>query len=189
MGRLTRIMKMSNPRLFDIIIGEIQDGLGANIAWLDHVFGRVERLVEMIDGKKYFTPNIYLGRNDYELILPDQKLGNFCFFQLEEPQQISYERGDTNKLTAPFSIVVWVDMRTIEDSDTRNTEAVKRDILRVLNGEIFVRSGWFRINRIYDKAENVFSGYTLDEVDNQFLMQPFCGWKFTGELHISDTCL
>jgi hypothetical protein len=41
---------------------------------------------------------------------------------------------------------------------------------------------------VYERAENVFEGYSLDEVDNQFLMQPFAGLRITGELIVDEEC-
>jgi hypothetical protein len=80
-------------------------------------------------------------------------------------------------------------MRTIEDIDQRDTESVKRQIIRTLNSGIWLRHGSIKVNKIYERAENVFAGFTLDEIDNQFLMHPFCGWRFTGEMGVSDSCI
>jgi hypothetical protein len=41
---------------------------------------------------------------------------------------------------------------------------------------------------VYQTAENVFDGYTLDEVDNQYLMAPFAGFRLTGEMIIDEEC-
>lgn len=189
MSKIERVPIIQNPQLFDKVIASIQRGLADNLGWLTHSFGRAERLAKFIDGRRYYTPNIYVGRNEYELIAPDSGFGNYSFFVLDDPQKISWTVGETSKLTAPFSLVVWVDMRTIEDIDQRNTEAVKQQILRVLNGGFRLRDGAIKITRIYERAENVFAGFSLDEVDNQFLMSPFCGWRFYGEMTISDDCV
>lgn len=189
MRNIERIPMKAHPRLFDIVIGEMQQGLAAQLPWLSHAFGKAERLVKIIQGRRYYTPNVYTGGNDYELIAPDSNFGNYCFFTLDEPQGVAWSAGDMSTVRAPFSVIFWVDMRTIPDAEERNTEAVKRQILRALNGGIFVRSGRFSIARIYERAENIFKGFTLDEVDNQFLMHPFCGWRFEGEIVITDSCL
>lgn len=184
-----RVPIRENPRLFDKAISYIQQGLADNISWLDYVFGRTERLVKSINGKRVYTPNIYVGKNEYEQIEPDSNIGNFCFFVLDEPQKVGYVVGETSEIKVPFSIIVWVDMRTINSNDDRDTESVKRQLLRCLNGEIWMRQGAFTINKIWERAENIFKGFSLDEIDNQFLMHPYCGWRFEGELIIRDDCL
>mgnify|MGYP007022113853 FL=1 len=81
-------------------------------------------------------------------------------------------------------------MRKVDDDDdTRNVEAVKAQVLRALNGGIWVRSGSISVEKIYSRAENVFAGFTLDEVDNQFLMSPFAGWRFEGKMQVNDECV
>lgn len=187
---IERVMKIQRPALFDRCIISLQDGLAKELPWLDHVFGRVERLVKEVGGVRRYTPNIYLGKDEYMLLLPDQGLGNFCYFVMDDPEDVQWNVGERSRLQATFSLVVWVDMRTIDDDDdTRNTEAVKAQVLRALNGGIWVRSGSIRIDNIYSRAENVFAGFTLDEVDNQFLMSPFAGWRFEGQMMVNDECV
>lgn len=178
---MERVPIKAHPRLFDALFGEIQKSLDANLIWLDYAFGKAERLVKEVNGRKCYTPNIYVGNNEYEEITPDSGIGNYSFFVLHEPQTISQQgRGLNGTIKSPFSLVVWYDLRTIDEFDERATEAVKEQILHVLN-RTFLKSGRITISRIYERAENIFKEYTLDEVDNQLLMQPFAGLRIDGE--------
>ena len=173
--------------LFDKPIQAIQDAL-AGLSWLNHIFGRSERLVVMKDGRREYTPNVYLGKNEYLRLLPDNtKLGNYCFFVLDEPQVVSVPMGLQNRLRAPFSVIVWVDMRKVETNDARNTEYVKETLLKTIRGT-FHRHGSVELKKVYQRAENVFDGYTLDEVDIQYLMAPFAGFRLTGEMIVDEEC-
>ena len=183
-----KVVKVSNPALFDRCIVSLQDGLAKELPWLDHVFGRAERLVKEQGGVRRYTPNIYLGGDEYLLLLPDQDLGNFCFFVLDDPEDVQWNVGERSRLQGTFSLVVWVDMRTVDDDDTRNTERVKAQILRALNGGIWVRSGSISVAEIYSRAENVFAGFSLDEIDNQFLMSPYAGFRLQGEILAIEEC-
>ena len=185
---IARIYKQpARAYLFDKPIQAIQDALGS-LTWLNHIFGRSERLVQMQNGRRVFTPNVYLGKNEYIPLLPDNtKLGNYCFFILDEPQVVGVSMGIQNRLHAPFSLVVWVDMRKVETNDARNTEYVKETLLKTVRGA-FHRHGSVELSRVYQRAENVFEGYSLDEVDNQYLMQPFAGFRITGELFVDEEC-
>lgn len=187
---IERVLKIQSPELFDRCITSLQDGLADKLPWLDHCFGRVERLVKETEGVRRYTPNIYLGKDEYLLLLPDQGLGNFCYFVMDDGEEVSWSAGDTSRLTATFSLVVWVDMRTVyDDDDTRNTEKVKAEVLRVLNGGIWPRTGAITVSSVYTRAENVYQGFTLDEVDNQFLMSPFAGFRFEGTMYVHDVCV
>lgn len=178
----------TNPVLIDGVIAEIQAQMAQRVEWLNNIFGRVERLVKNVNGRTIYSANQYKGGNEYTLIAPDSGLGNFAFFVVDEPETMDYYRGDRTHFSTPFSLVVWVDMRTIASGENRNTEAVKQEIVRFLNDELRLRSGRMYVNRIFNRAESIFKGFTLDEIDNQFLMQPFCGWRFEGEIEFYDTC-
>lgn len=186
---INRVPTRQNPKLFDKLIAELQKGLADNLPWLTYSFGKAERLVKSINGKRYYSPNVYVGNNEYMDVTPDEVFGNYSFFVLHEPQRISCERGERNEIVAPYSLIVWVDMRKVEPSDERNTEAVKQSILRTLNGMIFPKQGHFSVTKIYERAEKVFEGFTLDEVDNQYLMHPYAGFRFDGEMQIEDECI
>lgn len=187
----TNLPNITSPYLFDKVINEIQQALKNGLPWLDYSFGRAERLVKVIDGKRIYTPNFYEGNDNYEVLLPDDRLRCFSFFVLSEPQELMNRMQTELRIKAPFSLIVWVDLRKVEkvmnQPDQRNTEYVKEQILGVLE-TVFPKKGHFSIQRIYQRAENVFEGFTLDEVQNQFLMSPFAGFRFYGELIVTNDC-
>lgn len=187
---MDRVIKIENPELVDRVINQIQDGLANNLPWLNHVFGRAERLVKSINGKKYYEPHSYITGNEYIPLSPDSHLGNFCFFLVDDPDIINWVPGMQSGHKYPVSIVFWFDMRTITNSaNNRNIEAVKLQIMRILNGGFWLRSGNLVFNRVYEKAENIYKGFNIDEIDNQFLMHPFAGLRFEGEIEISEPCI
>jgi hypothetical protein len=178
----------NNPKLFDKLFAVIQRRLADELPWLDHAFGKAERLVKVIGGKRYYTPNVYVGSNEYEDITPDTTdIGNYSFFTLDDPTIVRHERGARVKYSAPFNLIVWFDLRNIEDDDQRNTEAVKEEVLKALTSTFF-REGSITITRLYERAENVFNGFSFDETENQFLMHPFAGFRINGTAEIEDEC-
>lgn len=187
----TNLPNITTPYLFDKVIGEMQQALKNNLPWLQHSFGRAERLIKVIDGKRIYTPNMYKGNDQYEVLLPDDRMRCFSFFVLSEPQEMLNRVQHEIRIKAPFSLIVWFDLRLVEKvmqlPDQRNTEQVKEQILGVLN-TAFPKKGSFTVQRIYERAENVFEGFTLDEVQNQFLMSPFAGFRFYGELIVNNDC-
>ena len=133
-----------NAVMLDRVIGDIQQGLVDNISWLNAAFGRSQRLTKMMNGKKIVTPNVYCGgwnghgENDYIETSPDSKIGNFSFFEIEDPQII--DAGPwARQIKAPFGLIVWFDLTRVYNTATnRNTEKLKAQILHVMNG----RAGW-----------------------------------------------
>ena len=95
------------------------------------------------------------------------------------------------RIRSPFSLIVWVDLRRVEKKmsmpDERNTEYIKEQVLSVIE-TADRRKGHISISKIYQRAENVFDGFTLDEVQNQFLMSPYAGFRFQGEMIVTNDC-
>ena len=182
----------TTPYLFDKVIEELAQDMKENLAWLDASYGRAERLVKTIDGKRVYTPNVYKGGDQYELLLPDDRLGCFSFFVLHEPQEVLNRMQMEVRLKAPFSLIVWVDMRRVERTmqmpDERNSEYIKEQILSVIS-RARLSKGSVAVMKIYERAEHVFEGFTLDEVKNQFLMSPFAGFRFYGEMIVTNDCV
>lgn len=189
MAILEKITKVKNPVLFDAVIANMQDEMAKQLPWLNHLFGRAERLQQKVEGVRKFTPNVYMGNDEYLTLLPDQGLGNYCFFLMDEPEVVEWAVGERSLLKCGFSLVMWFDMRTIDDDDERNTEKIKADVLHVLNGGIWLRNGSYVLDNIYQRAENVFQDFTLDEVENQFLMSPFAGFRIHGTMMIRNACV
>lgn len=181
---------IENPQLIDKVLGQIQTGLIDQIGWLDVAYGRAQRLVKEINGKKYFTPNVYSGKNkDYVPVSPDSHKGNFSFFWIDDPQNIDWIPNQQGAINTRFSIIFWMDLRKVLGSaNDRNTEVIKIEILKALNGRIGLTDGRISISRIYEQAENIYKGFSLDEITNQFLMHPYYGFRFEGDLFINEPC-
>lgn len=181
---------IDNPELLDSIISNIQKGLAENIGWLDYVFGRAERLVKFdTNNRKIYTPNVYVGGNEYMEISPSSDIGNFCFFWVDDPQNVSWEAKINVGIKTNFSLIFWFNFNRIYNSaDQRNKEELKKQILDVLNGGFWLKKGRITVNRIYELSENIFRGFSLDETENQFLMHPYGGFRFEGMLEVSESC-
>ena len=182
-------LQPKSPKLFDRPIQDLQKSIASKLIFMDHVFGRCERLLKLVDGHRVFSPNIYKGRDEYILLTPDNtELGNYSFFVSDEPEVMVSNFGISGRIRAPFSLVVWVDQRTIEDEDARNVYALELKVMDAIASPGVLRHGGIEVSRIYHKAENVFQGFTMDEVDNQFLMSPFMCLRVECEIWIDEDC-
>lgn len=176
------------PELLDKIFGEIGDGLTAGLPWLDNAFGRAERLVKYDDNnRRIYIPCWYTHDNEYIELTPTDSLGNFSFFWVDDPQDVEWVPRQEIGLTTDFAIIFWYDFRKIYNETNRNREQVKADILYTLN-TMTLSSGSFRVSRVMEQAENIYSGWSLDETDNQFLMAPYGGVRIEGRLQIMENC-
>lgn len=184
--------------MLDRVLGEIQQGLADGLPWLDAAFGRAQRIVRITaDGKRLTLPNVYCGGwrghgpNDYIEVSPDSHIGNFSFFLVDDPQTLDTDIW-ARHIRTPFSLVVWFDLRKVYGEETnRNIEFLKAQVLRLLEG----RDGWtlsdgrVTIGRIFEQNENIYRGFSLQEVDNQYLMHPYGGFRLEGTLEYDELCL
>lgn len=182
-------LQPKEPRLFDKPIQDLQKSIGKKLLFMNHIFGRCERLQKEVNGHRVSSPNVYDGNGEYISLNPDNTdLGNYCFFIAEDPETMVENFGLSGRMKAPFSLVVWVDMRTIEEVDDRNIYDLELKVLDAVASPGVIRHGGLSVGRIYHKAENVFSGLSVDEVDNQFMMSPFCGLRIELELWVDEDC-
>lgn len=187
MAKIEKIPVIQNPVLIDQVLGAIQTALVDQLTWLSHAFGKAQRLVKVVGSKKYFSPNVYAGGQEYIDLSPDSNIGNYSFFVVHDPQEYKKELT-TSDIVVYVSLIVWFDLRKIPGAEKRNTEFVKAEILKVLNRGLWLRKGRFTVQKIYEQAENIFQSFSIEEVDNQYLMQPYGGFRFYGLLTITEPC-
>lgn len=173
--------------LSDISFSELSKHFLSQLTWLDNSFGRAWRIAKTQREKDYYFPAVYRDDNNYIDVSPDQKLGNFSFFQINDPNRYENYGDAFGKLTYNVSIIFWFDLRKIPGAERRNTEMVKDQILKTIYSTPFTSSN-INITNIYETARNIYREYNIEEIDNQFLMQPFAGFRFEGELIIQQIC-
>lgn len=181
--------KPENPAFADKVIGELQDKLKTKLSWLNYSFGKSQKLVSAKrDGKTpFFYPGIHLKKDTYISVLPDQSLGNFSFVVLDDPQTITFNPNSYNKVSTGYALIFWFNLSKIFPASTdRNLENVKEQIVQVLTRELFLTSGSLTVEKIFEQAENVYRGYSLKEVEAQFMMHPFAGLRFEGLLTFTE---
>lgn len=179
----------TSPKLFDAVIQEMQLQLAGGLPWLQNVYGKAERTHREYHGERYYMPSVYVGGGKYEPLMPDVLMGNYAFFYMEDPQDISDQlrvmpyfgmAGDVN-------LVVWGDSRTIEAEDDRNIESIKSAILQVLGG-MQLQSGNVKWDRIWEQSRGVMSEYSITEDDGEFMMWPYFAFRFRGRLTCNSGC-
>lgn len=181
---MDRIPQKTNPKMFDRAVLPIQKALAAKFAWLDHSIGICELLTSTKGGKRYDYASLYSGGEQYEQVMPCEELGNFSFFYLRDPQ--TFGLSDPRLVKSPFSLIIWYDLtRVLPAADERDREAVKGQILDVLDG---LHLAGLTLTRIYENPKNVFADFSYDYTDNRFLMQPFAGLRIDGILTARADC-
>lgn len=182
---MTQVPIKTNPKLFDLAVAKIQKSLANGLPWLDYSFGICEKLTDMKNGKKFTSANLYLGKNQYKQVMPCRELGNFSFVMLKDPQEVVSK--DNRLIKSNFSLILWYDTReTPSGIDERDREAVKVLLLNILTNKEL--ASWITIKKVYERAENIFSDFSYDFINNQFLMSPYAGIRVDGTMLVRVPC-
>ena len=203
--RVIKIPMKKNPVLLDKIIQDIQTKLKEKLTWLDYAFGRAYKLVQHQDnGVKFIYPAAYIGNSDYISLLPDDNYGNFCWFDIYDSQKVINVVQSTPQFTISGAIIFWFNLDSIfSDNDAMYTEEIKDEIIRVLSTPGIVKqTGKLAINEIYERFENIYSGYSIEKIynsyqysgqdiqslDKMFFMHPYSGLRFEFTITTRELC-
>lgn len=196
------------PVLLERIIQDLQRCMLEKLPWLDFAFGRAYRLVEhRPNGGKFVYPAAYTGGGEYTSLLPNDRLGNFCFFDIYDPQTISHKATPgLPQCTFSGALVFWYKLDDIYDAEgddaLLHTEDIKESVIRVLStpGAITTQ-GRINLLDIYERFENIYKGYSIEriynnymykgegvqDIDKQFFMYPYAGLRIEFKIETRET--
>lgn len=203
--RNVKIIEKENPVLLDKVIQDIQKTLSQKLKWLNYAFGRAYKLVEhKSDGSKFIYPAAYVGNSEYASLLPNDNFGNFCWFDIYDPQEIIAAAQSLPQFVFSGAIVFWFNLDTIfPDAEAMYTEEIKDEIVQVLTGPGLIKNqGRLTINKIFERFENIYKGYALEKIydnytykgegiqaiDKQFFMHPYAGLRFEFDMITRELC-
>lgn len=183
------VPKPENPVFIDKIITQLQDNLKAKLSWLDYSFGRAQRLVKKENGKDVHYPAVHIGSGEYQNVFPDDTLGNYSFFFIEDPQEIDFRPNAFNNVKVKYALIFWMNLDNIfAGSEDRNTEEIKAQIIRIITRETHLSIGRIDVRQVFEQAGNIYKGFYLNELDSQFLTQPYAGFRFEGQISMWEEC-
>lgn len=203
--RSVKVIKKKDPVLLDKVLQDIQDTLSEKLEWLDYAFGRAYKLVEhRLDGEKFIYPAAYIGNSEYASLLPNDNFGNFCWFDIYDPQEVFPVVQSTPQFTFSGAVVFWFNLNTIfSDADAMYTEEIKDEIVRVLTGPSLIKTtGRLNLDKVYERFENIYKGYSIEriynnyaykgeniqDIDKQFFMHPYAGLRFEFNITTRELC-
>jgi hypothetical protein len=178
----------TNATMLDAVLLEISIELKKKLTWLDSCYTAAQKLQNTQDSKKINYPAVFTGGTEYLNLLPDGHLGNYSFFRMNDPEEIEYYARNVNKITAEFDLIIWFNLKKVYPIDTgRNIEHVKSEVLKAFR-EITITRGTYQLEQIYKDAKNIFSTYSIDETQEQFMMHPYGALMIRGKLIYKEDC-
>lgn len=195
----------TSPVLLDTVIQDLQNALTNKLTWLDKAFGRAYKLVEhRPNAGKFVYPAAYVGNSEYVSLNPNDKFGNFCWFDIYDPQRVIQVSQGLPQYVFAGAIVFWYNMESIyTDASVLHTEEIKNEVVSLLTTPGIIKTrGRLTINEVYERFENIYKGYTIEKIynefvyseqelaakDKQFFMYPFGGLRIEFEIITRELC-
>ncbi len=189
---------LTSPVLEDAALLLVQNKLDAGLSWLTTAYGRAQKMIRKSgDGRDVYFPGVHAvspDGKDYIPLFPDEGLGNFSFFDLNDDQEVSnYVEKQPLKNIHKFgaNLIVWFDFQTVYPSpaDWRaySTANVMQQVMDVLQTAT-LPSAHLIIGRRYQNTENVYRGYDYKEIASQFNMRPYGCLKIEMEITYKRIC-
>jgi hypothetical protein len=199
------VIYKDNPVMLDKVLQDIQIELIDNIKWLNYAFGRAYKLVEhRPDGNKFIYPAVYNGKGEYVSVLPNDNFGNFSWFDIYDPQNISYFTPGMPQIEFNGALVFWYNLNSIyEDTNVLYTEEIKNEIISLITTPGFVKQGGrITLGKVYERYENVYKNYSIEKIynnyaykgegiasiDKQFFMYPYAALRLEFSIVAKNIC-
>lgn len=203
--KTVQIRYKDNPVLLDKVIQDMQTTFLVKLPWLNYAFGKAYKLVEhRPDGNKFIYPAAYNGNGEYISLLPNDNFGNFSWFDIYDPQNITEVVQSLPQYTFSGAVVFWYDLSSIyTDANFLYTEEIKDEVIRLLTTPgLITTTGKLVINNIYERFENIYRGYSIEkiynnysykgegiqDIDKQFFMYPYSGLRVEFTLTTRELC-
>lgn len=180
-----------DPQLLDVVLDELNAVLLQKLTWLDQAYGKVDKYIETKNKKKIITPSIYVGSKKdrgYLKLFPDSHIGNFSFVKIEK-QNMDHMSKQSAMHKINFGIVFWFNYENIYSSDHKNRsiENVKEEVFEALDKGRFTTFN-MRLGEFIEGADEIYRGFTHNEIDSQFLMRPYGGFEIKGIITYLKQC-
>lgn len=185
-------MSANNPNIttidqpgLDWAIHSLQSILAHKFDWMT-VFHRAYPFREFRseESKTHTIPKVWVGINEYMNVLPnDFLIGQAFFFVTDDEKQIEVDLQFGSTFRTEVSLIIWVNTDNVPGHTTGPSIAkLKKEINDLLVEHISV----VKIESMTDQdAEQVFDGFTIQDVDTQYLMLPYSGLRINMVLQYS----
>jgi hypothetical protein len=167
-------------------INAIASILGGKLPWIDNAYGKAYTLYDS-EGRIY--PAAHLYGNEYVSLLPNDTLGNYLFFEIEDPSIVVGSTQEHFVSSFRTNLIVWFNIESVYGPVAEQilTDSIKKDIVLALAPK-FYPMATINVLEVYESAENIFRYYPLTQVNTQFLMLPYYGFRFVLNIKEKTIC-
>ena len=171
--------------MIDLAVSQLQSRL-SELAWLDIVAGVVRAQKMNVEGVEKTLPAMPDPNNqEYILLTPSDKYSGIAYFDLiSNSNRGELSGGRAFQMESVVRLVVWLNMRRLSPSG--NVPQAMAAIVSKLNGRYsdVAPVGNIVVTPMQEvsKTPAIFSRWTYDEAESQYLMLPYDYFAFDFHL-------
>lgn len=191
----------ANPQGIDLPLMTIQKALidcfgvqnkgneERRFSWLDKSFGKAERRLKEINGRNTYYPSFHV-KGQYLSLFPDEHIGNFTWFDVLDPIEVNQlSPYSQSRFTANVGLVFWWNYKIVfpDTWQSETIENVKAFFIRFFSSAE-MNGVTTTIQNIEERTQNIYTGYTHNELRTQYLMHPYGAIRVNFELKYTEKC-
>jgi len=172
------------PVRIGMVVQALQASLGT-LTWLTKSFGRAIKMSEKRKDDNYIFPAMFVSSSkDHLNMLELDNWNAYSFMFSDDAETVeNYEKGFRNLYKRKLSIMFWMNLDKIDNTKEGNQhlEELKEEILAKIGTTVYTDSAGsgavqdVEVMEIFEKPENVFSEFSFEETETQFLYPPYRG--------------
>lgn len=171
------------------VVKSIQESLSV-VTWLK-AFGLAVRRTMKKNEADYIFPGLFLKEGfDYVDMMFNDNLDAYAFFYARDPEEPLYDYA-TQFFTRDIDFILWCNYDKIDGAPVVSTpgEWIKSQVVPnlKLSGTEY-KALDVTIEETYDEPQDVFDGFTFEEVESQFLSSPFYGLRVRMSVTYQKDC-
>lgn len=182
---------INNPVGIDKAIQDTQLEL-ANLPWMEQAYGRAYRFYENDgNGNQFIVPAEYKGRGEYTSVEFNDNLSALCFFEVGDSEPTEFGRQLKNNYETELAVVVWADLREIDQPEYDNyyfAERLIEEVKGVLTNSISLSQYSLNIESVVRNPEDVWSRYDHTMFQDQFSVAPYTVFKIEMIYNVLEEC-
>ena len=191
---------VENPYRADIAVKALQAAYSENLDWLEKSFPRAVLRTEKITQadreveRRFPAVRTMDGNDEADMLEVDNYAAYDFFYQIDTENLIDFEERVFNVYQAQLRNIFWFNLNEIDPNRGDDfLPELETEILQVISNTKYqdfngttIRG--IEVQRVYQEPQNIFSGFSFNLVDTQFLHYPYRGLRFDLLVTFSEQC-
>ena len=181
---------VANPVGIQRIIKELQLSFIDNLDWLTVSFGEAFRKYKVLEGgSTYVFPSVWTGEDQDDLeLMGNDNHDAYTFSFPVGAASYDEEQLSQRVITRNLEVIFWFNMDIVNpDASNEYTENLAIEISQVINKTSFNDGDAITMLEYTTDPKEIYSEFSVSLAEDQRLMWPYRGVKFTLECVYSDT--